>query len=327
MSRYADFIPENIAPKTVRRIGVYDSNGNRAGTIPLGSLTFPSNPGEKLYSFGALSDIHLQPNVTAQDDFRRALTYLNDVEKVAFTCIAGDLTDAGTAAELSEYRQIVDTYSPNMTIYAITGNHDARNPNIAVDFKTHTGCDLYYSFEYEGDVFIMVGIKGVSESGKWPDSGSLFSDVELQWLSETLETNKDKRCFLFQHVRPQEGSGNALGQYHLDIWGGAEQTVFESLLKQYPNAVFFHGHSHLKFQLQAYDDLANYDHLRGSHSVHIPSLAIPREDIDGDGEGDKIEDGSEGYVVDVYENGIHLRGRDFVKGEFLPIASYWVDTN
>jgi hypothetical protein len=35
---------------------------------------------------------------------------------------------------------------------------------------------------------------------------------------------------------------------------------------------------------------------------------------------------SEGYVVDVYENGIHLRGRDFVKGEFLPIASYWLDT-
>jgi len=31
-------------------------------------------------------------------------------------------------------------------------------------------------------------------------------------------------------------------------------------------------------------------------------------------------------VVDVYENGIHLRGRDFVKGEFLPIASYWLDT-
>ena len=35
---------------------------------------------------------------------------------------------------------------------------------------------------------------------------------------------------------------------------------------------------------------------------------------------------SEGYVVDVYENGIHLRGRDFIKKEFLPIANYWLDT-
>ena len=28
----------------------------------------------------------------------------------------------------------------------------------------------------------------------------------------------------------------------------------------------------------------------------------------------------------VYPDGIHLRGRDFVKGEFLPIASYWLGT-
>lgn len=35
---------------------------------------------------------------------------------------------------------------------------------------------------------------------------------------------------------------------------------------------------------------------------------------------------SEGYIVDVYEDGIYLRGRDFVKGEFIPIASYWLDT-
>jgi hypothetical protein len=97
-------------------------------------------------------------------------------------------------------------------------------------------------------------------------------------------------------------------------------------LSHYKNIVFFHGHSHLKFYLQEYDELANYDNMRGSHSVHIPSLAVPREDITGDGVADDIEAGSEGYVVDVYENGIHLRGRDFVKGEFLPIASYWLDT-
>lgn len=35
---------------------------------------------------------------------------------------------------------------------------------------------------------------------------------------------------------------------------------------------------------------------------------------------------SEGYVVDVYEKYIVLRGRDFVKGEFLPIATYCLDT-
>lgn len=329
MAQYKDFISENVAPKNVRRIGIYDSNGNRVGQIPLGNLAFP-NAGEKQYSFGAISDIHLQPNVTAQADFQRALTYLNETEDVAFTCICGDLTDAGTAAQLAVYKQHIDAYSANTPVYEITGNHEGRNPTIETDFKTYTGKSPYYSFEYNGDVFIMVGIKGVTESGKWPDSGTLFTKEELQWLYETLEANRNKRCFLFQHVRPQEGSGNALGQYHLDIWGDSaelkEQTIFESLLKHYKNLVFFHGHSHLKFHLQKYEGTANYDHIRGCHSVHIPSLAVPREDIDADGKGDSIEEESEGYVVDVYENGIHLRGRDFVKEQFLPIASYWLDT-
>ena len=58
MARYKDFIPENVAPKDVKRIGIYDSDGIRVGTIPLGSLAFP-NAGQKQYSFGALSDVHI----------------------------------------------------------------------------------------------------------------------------------------------------------------------------------------------------------------------------------------------------------------------------
>ena len=70
--------------------------------------------------------------------------------------------------------------------------------------------------------------------------------------------------------------------------------------------------------------MANYDQYYGIHSVHIPSLAVPREFENS--EYVQMLSESEGYVVDVYENGIHLRGRDFVKGEFIPIASYWLDT-
>jgi hypothetical protein len=133
---------------------------------------------------------------------------------------------------------------------------------------------------------------------------------------------------LFEHIRPTEGCGNALGLYQRSTtdWGGTTGTVFESLLSHYKNVVFFHGHSHLRFYLQELDKMANYDKIRGTHSIHIPSIAAPREDVDGDGVADQVYAESEGYVVDVYENGIHLRGRDFVKGEFLPIASYWLDT-
>jgi hypothetical protein len=186
--------------------------------------------------------------------------------------------------------------------------------------EQYTGHPLYYSFKHGNDVFIMLGIKGDS-------SGNLFTIAELQWFYETLEANRNKRCFVFHHVRPQDGCGNTFDIYSYDIWGGTEQVVFESLMTHYKNAHQFHGHSHLKFYLQYGSDVANIDHLFGGWSIHIPSLSVPRDgDPSGASSRKEVYADSEGYVVDVYKNGIHLRGRDFVKGKFLPIASYWLDT-
>lgn len=317
MYKYNHFIPQNTAYGETKKIGVYNSSGNRVCEVGLGKLAFPKRKTKKLYSFGAISDIHLQYD-TAQEDFQRALTYLNNTEDVVFTCIAGDLTSSGTASELEVYKNYIDTYSPNTPVYAITGNHDVRS-GLQNSISNYTGQPLYYSFEYKGDVFIMMGINVEAE-------GSLFTTAQLQWFYETLEANRNKRCFVFHHVRPQDGCGNVLGIYSYDIWGGTEATVFENLMKHYKNAHQFHGHSHLMFYLQTLSSVANIDKIFGGWSIHIPSLAVPR-DINSALNGyENIYANSEGYIVDVYENGIHLRGRDFVKGEFLPIASYWLDT-
>lgn len=319
MAEFAKFIPQNIAPPSAKRIGLYNAKGERIIGIPLGYLAFPV-AGSKLYSFGALSDVHLQYD-TAMEDFQKALTYLNNTENVAFICICGDLTADGNDAQLTTYKNAVNSYSPNTPVYTMMGNHDVRL-NLMDSMQNYTGKPNYFSISYGNDVFIFVG-----NVADW--TTAVLSTAELQWLYETLEANRNKRCFLFEHIRPTNGCGNALGLYKRDgitDWGGTTGAVFESLLAHYKNVVFFHGHSHLKFYLQEYDELANYDFIRGTHSVHIPSLAAPRDDVDGDGNADQIYEGSEGYVVDVYENGIHLRGRDFVKGEFLPIASYWLDT-
>lgn len=316
MSQYNDFIRENVALPGARRIGIYNRQGNRVGFIPLGTLT-PPMFGKRLYSFGVLSDIHIGED-TADTDFQKALTFLND--HVDFVCISGDLVHSGTDAQRAAYKSIVDTYS-NIPVYACSGNHDgAYVPNLESVISSYTGQPLYYSVTHGQDVFIFVGnATGTVEN--------LFTNAELQWLYETLESNRNKRCFLFQHVRPDDGCGNAFGIYTFDIWGGTEQIVFESLLRQYPNVIFFHGHSHLKFYLQKYSDVANVEKNFGCWSVHVPSLTIPRDTASAVNPSIvNVYADAEGYIVDVYENGIHLRGRDFVKNEFLPIASYWLDT-
>lgn len=312
---YSTFIPQNIALSGTRRIGIYDNNGNRMGQIPLGSLTPPNNR-KKQYSFGAISDVHYHTE-DAERDFTRALTYFNNSDDVSFVCICGDLTNNGTDSELSKYKSTVQTYSPDVDVYAIAGNHDTYS-SLQSRIEEYTEQPLCYSVEHGNDVFIMVGISADGES-------NFLSNEVLQWLYGELEGNRNKRCFLFFHVLTVEGCGDAANVYWGDKLGNETNSlVFKSLLRHYHNVIFFHGHSHMRFRLQEYGDSANYDNVFGCHSVHIPSISRPRYS-NGSNVSD-YTDGSEGYVVDVYPDGIHLRGRDFVRGEFLPIASYWLDT-
>ena len=258
---------------------------------------------------------------TGEEDYQRAMEYLVGTEKVDFITICGDLTYNGTNAELANYKAKTDLYRGTTPVYAITGNHE-NYPNgmaqgdIADRIEAYTGYPLYYSFRYGDDVYIMVGVR--SNSAK-----DLFSADELQWVYETLEANRNKRCFVFEHVFPWDGSGDVLDAYGTDLLSGTCGSVFRDMMRHYKNVLWFHGHSHVKFDGQLYGDMANIDKIYGMYSIHIPSLCYPAE---GDADRGYLYAESEGYVVDVYKNGIHLRGRDFVKGEYLPIASYWLDT-
>lgn len=197
-----------------------------------------------------------------------------------------------------------------------------------------TGQDLYYTFKNDknnadpadDDIFIMVGVYHNSHSG------NIFADGELQWLYERLEEYRNNRCFLFMHFHPLNGSGDAVridNDFRLDnINTGIaydQGKVFYSLISHYSNVIWFHGHSHDKFELQEENKMNTYDNFYGRHSIHIPSLGYPRGRSSSGGTTDFTEEG-QGYVVDVYDNNVVLKGRDFLNEKFLPIASYSLDT-
>lgn len=320
MAKYEKFIPQNKAPIGNSLIYVYNGD-KKVGKIKVGSLKMPTLD-NKLYSFGAISDVHLQYD-TAQEDFQRALTYFNETADVSFTCVCGDLTSLGTAEQLQTYADYVNLYSPNTPVYEVTGNHDAHQKILSLDsMRGYTGHDLYYSFARGNDVFIMFGMTqaNLNEAVSTP-----FSQESLQWLYETLEANRNKRCIVFQHCLRFDGSGKPYSPYMTgNLLNNTQGSVFISLMEHYKNVIWFHGHSHMKFDCQEDCSYANYDRMFGCHSVHIPSLAVPRDYAEDTYVAMYSE--SEGYVVDVYENHIVLKGRDFVKGKFLPIATYCIDT-
>lgn len=317
MRKYASLIEQNTAPKGVKNIGVYGADGLKIGRIKVAGLGFPDT-GSKLYSFGAVADIHLQAE-TAQADFQKALTFFNETERVDFICVCGDLSNSGLVVEHAPYRDIINAHSLNTPVYECTGNHDVAS-TAGGTIGTITGNPLYYTFTQGNDLFVMFGMYG------WAgQTGEIFTAEQLQWLYEILEANRNKRVFVFQHCLRWDGSGKPYpGSPTGNLLDSDKGNVFKSLMEHYKNVVWFHGHSHMDFDSQEDCTYANYDRMYGCHSVHIPSLALPRDYQDS--VYVNVYADSEGYVVDVYENHIVLRGRDFVTDKFLPIATYCIDT-
>lgn len=347
MYKYAHFISENIAPKGAKKIITLDGNGKKVCEIPLYGLKQPDET--KRYTFLAVSDVHANESTheTSTSDFANALDYAES--NCAFTCICGDLVDNGSIeSQLANYKSIVDAHSPNKPVYAMTGNHENYSGKCSSYLEKYMGKPFYYAVSNQptdetkrnyynstlgdNDIFIMVGHYGAYRDTNW-QSDDFISVEELQWVYETLEANRNKRCFIFNHGFPAEHNvGNPNNFYKSPlIWKTADGGIgqaFINLLKHYKNTILFHGHSHSRFGLQEQDKFANYSNKNGYRSVHIPSLSVPRDIVNGTRTDVYAE--SEGYIVDVYDDYIILNGRDFIDndndGHIIPLGTYKIDT-
>lgn len=347
---YKHFIPQNTAPKGAKSIGVY-KDGVKVADIPLGRMTPPNT--EPLYSFGIVSDLHISHNVYVAwqpiPKFDNALTLFEE-KGCAFCVACGDLTNTGfyrrtdenTAGteyldeqQFAKYKEICDKHT--IPVYEICGNHESYygmpiTNNLAL-LETYTGKGvLSYTVTQGNDLFILCGQNHGS---------SVMSDDDFTWLGNTLEANKDKRCFVFVHSHIDdnveggvEDSGNPCYARENSIfgyWGATKRTNFINLMKQYPNAILFHGHTHMMFEAQEHDDQANYSEENGFKSVHVPSsgaprMLIPNDKGEYDGSWEARDSESQGYIVDVYEDCIVCNGWDFVGGQYVPLGVYKIET-
>ena len=316
----------NIAPYDATKIVVCEGGTTKildSSSLP-SQFLFDSNYGNKLYSFGALSDVHIDGDGTddasASSDFVRALQFFNS--NASLVCVSGDLTCIAGYSELSLFKDLVDANS-TIPVYASRGNHDCRYT--LEEFETYVGGSLYFERTYNNDVFIFLGMNAENYGD------SCFTTEELDWLETKLEGYKNQRVFLFFHVFMPNTCGNINNLYP---WSGlnTSSTIvsrFVTMMTKYKNVIYFSGHSHLEFACQRFGANANiFSNGTTCHRVHIPSCAKPSKNESGTSSDNtyQYDAGSQGYLVDVYENCIILRGRDFEKGKYLPIANYLIDT-
>lgn len=356
---YTHFIPENVAPFGATRIVVKNAIGKVVRLIPaseFNGLALPGDLGEPKGSFAVLSDVHVNSAIAAAR-FKTAVKYIADTEKVASIFIAGDLTNAGTADQIREYIALVETAKSQCTnpieIHDTTGNHDVQTTALTKTYfqgyadgvEPYNSRELYYSFTVDDDVFILFGMTA------WPGkTGELYSAASYDWLEATINANKDKRCFLFSHppyftydaasgTVCDSGSGAIVGMppptgTYIQ-WYADSAPRFKNALNSHPNLIWFHGHTHMEFFRQEVAPYVNYcrenfesNSLVGCHSVHVPSLAVGRElNSAGDGWTAPADiRGGEGYIVDLYDKYIVLRGVNFAEEKIVPIATYCLET-
>nr|WP_243526880.1 FN3 and LamG domain-containing metallophosphoesterase family protein [Bacillus pseudomycoides] len=261
---------------------------------------------EKKIVFPVLSDVHIK-NSGTDDTFRfqRALQQLNAVapRQDAFV-VVGDFTDSGSTQQYDRFFQTYKQYgNQNATAMYALGNHDYWNGLLAHDaqkrFLKKTGMEsIYYHKVVKGYHFLVMS----------PENGvthGYYSDTQINWLKQKLvkakQADPNKPIFVFLH---QQIKGTVYGSHE---WGTNDSAKINEVLKEYPQAVTFSGHSHYPL-----DDPRSI-HQKDFTSVGTSSVSY-MEVESGKVQGNippGAETLSQGLLVEVDDQKVTIHRRDF----------------
>lgn len=356
----ADVHPFAAIPEDAETVLAYKSK------VLVGSMELPeekiADNGKKLYSFGALSDVHFNRynGSLSGDDacltFPNALNFIKnfDVELVG---ISGDISANGERDAFEKYNSIVSNY--DFPVYTCTGNHDVNHKFTLENWQelmntgvygtekadgvvavSSNGLDFVYAPDsLKGDVFVFLS----QFAWDYNEAHSrILTDAQLNWLEAQLEKYKDTTVYLFFHTflnNPVEGEVLGMGegnlvnnkghQYDLPFTNGcADEVRFRGLMDEYENVIFFNGHSHWAYDMQELNPNLNIADYNGEYAtmVHLSSVSSPRRtQANLDDTTEHYMRSSEGMIVTVYEDKIVFNAVDFLRGEMLAYATYVVE--
>ncbi len=234
--------------------------------------------------------------------------------------MAGDIAENGLYAEFQmAYDRLKDTGVKNHI--TATGNHDIRLRAYSDSLKhftkftnalnTNAGSDLYvekmhYRYNVNGYEFVVLG------SDKMVFEEAYISDEQLNWLDETLKETSatGKPTFVILH-QVLKGTNNVENAWNSSVEGagsvGAQSDALREIMNRYENIFLITGHLHQGFGIGTYELVDNI------HSINLPSITIENKDGDDAGNISGI-----GYMVEVYDDEVLFRARNFAKGEYMP---------
>lgn len=332
-----EFPELQIIPKEADRLRVYTAEKGKStlsatyadAMLPEGyGYNLPDTP---LMSFVVVSDTHLRADDSALAN-QRFKDMLNDVKNdfsgVKGIFVNGDNINAagisGSDTQAAEdqfavLEEYMDDICPEIPLYMAVGNHDMW-PNAAQDSVkdmflniatlpdgTHPE-SLNYDFWLGGYHFVFLGDD--DRDGNYAS----FDRKTLQWIDETIGDgyDDDTPTFLFLHQALSNTVAGSLTNYGQTSDGVVNVVELRNILRKYPRAILFSGHSHYSMNSvqNAYSGGSMFP-----TTFNTASLADVYID----------EDQAQGYIIEVYEKAVLVRGRDFAADEWIASAQYAVD--
>ncbi|MED1783191.1 metallophosphoesterase [Brevibacillus fortis] len=317
---YATYtIPANtVIPKGATKLLAY-SDSTAGETTASAEFTIPGMVKEKsLVSFEVITDMHVQTskdhvhNKNLEDAFKDMIALNPDSDGIM---TIGDNTENGTEAQYMELARIFNMYKDQLPeTYFVQGNHDVRWGDwtqFSELFHKYTNMkSSYYNVWINGYQFIFLGTeKGLKDF-------SYLSETQLKWLDEKLAESGGKPTFIFHH-QPLKNTvaGANDGYLKSNYWYGVRQdTELKTILAKHPGAFLFSGHTH--WELGAKDTMYNAKYATMFNAGATSYLWT---------DANTGKDGSQGFFVEVYEDKVMVKGRDFKNDTWIANAQYEID--
>lgn len=297
--------------------------------------------GKRLYSFDVISDLHVSENYDSNNG-KNVLAAFTDIQNRRASSIgvftAGDNVNLGKPEEyavLAKY--ISDTGLSDMPFYYTVGNHEFyyeqtegaasgeffdNNWKRFREFAGWKENEFYRYAVIDGDYFIFMGeeARGTFDAAdnKQGTADGYFSEAQREWLRGLLSktASENANAFVFMH---QSIDNTVAGSFAGQNWSGInDDDKMQAILESYPNTVLFTGHSH--WSLHSKTPFVNGG-TSGASYVNTASCGYLWSDAN------KGVPGSEGLTVEVYENDIVIRGRDFTNRKWVPAVYACVPKN
>ncbi|MCR8845627.1 metallophosphoesterase [Paenibacillus sp. SC116] len=313
------FAPDTSIPNGATKLFAYSQSlaGESAAGV---EMAIPGVPVKKpLVSFEVITDMHITNNKNHVhnkniEDALQDIIALNPDSSGLM--MVGDNTENGTESEYKELERIFNLYKNDLPeTYFVQGNHDVRWSDWGKSselFAKYTNMQSnYFDVWIDGYHFIFIGTeKGLKDF-------SYLSEAQLKWLDEKLAENasKDKPKFIFHH-QPLKNTVAGANEERLktNYWYGVRQdTELKKILTKYPQSILFSGHTH--WELGAQDTMYNAKYATMFNAAATSYLYTDEN---------KSKDGSQGYFVEVYDDKVLVKGRDFRNDKWIPNAQFEV---